>query len=236
MAGLLKNLFGNSQAKAVINNIQTPVRIPEVAGNEELPSVGFTGHVKLGVIVGHTMAMPGAKMPKDLGGFTEYAFNQDVAIEMKEYIKRKYPMVEMKIIFRDDIGIVGAYKVARESLCDCVIELHFNAFDGKAIGTSTLCTPDISDMAFAKTVHQAMCKLFNRMGKEDRGVKSISKATRGGGNVHGFPGGVNCLVEPVFGDSHSDAKMLLDNKNKYAWCLVDAVVLWAKQSNMIKPV
>lgn len=145
-------------------------------------------------------------------------------------------MLEMKTILRDDIGIAGAYKIARESLCDCVIELHFNAFDGKAMGTSTLCTPDLSDLAFAKTVHQAMCNLFKRMGRDDRGVKAISKATRGGSNVHGFPGGVNCLVEPVFGDNLAEAKLLLANKDKYAWCLVDAVALWAKQASLIKPV
>lgn len=233
MAGLLKNLFGS---KAVINNIQTPVALPEPSSEVELPSEGFLGHVKLGVVIGHDMIKQGARMPKEVGGYTEYAFNQDVAKEMHAYIKRKYPMVEMKTILRDDIGIAGAYKIARESLCDCVIELHFNAFDGKALGTSTLCTPDMSDLAFAKTVHQAMCKLFNRMGREDRGVKAISKATRGGANVHGFPGGVNCLVEPVFGDNLAEAKLLLANKDRYAWCLVDAVVLWAKQANLIKPV
>lgn len=236
MFGVLSKFFGK---KTVVKEIQTiaPASMVDMAEteNEELPDANFSGKVKLGVIVGHTEKSSGACMPKELGGYSEYEFNSGIAKIMKAYAEKKYPSLEVEIIKRDLIGIVGAYKKARELLCDCVIELHFNGFNGKVEGTVTLCTPDDSDVAFAKTIHQAMCKLFVRMGNADRGVKAISKSTRGGVNVHQFPGGVNCLVEPVFGDNIKDAKLLLENKERYAWTLIDAVILWAKQNSMISP-
>jgi N-acetylmuramoyl-L-alanine amidase len=234
MSGLLKNLFGT---KEVVKEIQAPaIEFVECAtSGQELPSEDFKGHVKLGILVGHERGKPGAVMPRDAGGLTEYNYNSGVANEMKAYVKRKYPQMEVVIIMRDGIGRSGAYKKAISSLCDCVIELHFNAFNTKAYGTETLCTPDVSDVAFAKTIQHAMVALFKRQGRGDRGILPISKAARGGGNVHSFPGGVNCLVEPAFGDNLAEANMLLTMRDKYAWCLVDAVYLWAKQAGLIKP-
>lgn len=236
MLGFLGKFFGKKTVLKEIHSI-APVPMVDMAeeSNEELPDANFAGKVKLGIIVGHTEKSQGACMPKEIGGYSEYILNSEIAKLMKIYAEKKYPSLEVEIIKRDMIGIVGAYKKARELLCDCVIELHFNGFNGKVEGTVTLCTSDMSDVAFAKTIHQAMCKLFARMGNADRGVKAVSKSTRGGINVHQFPGGVNCLVEPVFGDNIKDAKLLLENKDKYAGTLIDAVVLWAKQSNMINP-
>lgn len=205
----------------------------EPSGNgPELPSAESKGRVKLAVIVGHEKKAQGAVMAQPFGK-SEYDFNSGVAAYMHKYAKAQVPMVEIEIIYRDGLGISGAYARARQLLCDAAIELHFNAFNGKVVGTETLTTPDSSDMDFAHIVHRKCCEVFGRDG-QSRGVKALSKSARGGGNVHSFPGGVNCLVEPFFGDTHSEASLAMNRRDEYAEALVQAVVLWGRQVDLLR--
>lgn len=215
-----------------------PVKIAEPPassmGELPTPSLGARGSFKLGVVVGHEKKAPGAKMAAPYN-LHEYPFNTEIARLMHEYALKRYGgMVKVDIFFRDGVGIWGAYQNAIKGLCDCVIELHFNAFNGKAFGTETMCSPDSNDVQFAHIVQKAMVQLYKREGKGDRGVLTISKSARGGGNVHSFPGGVNCLVEPFFGDNPTEAKMGMELKKEYAACLVDAAVQWARKVDLIK--
>jgi N-acetylmuramoyl-L-alanine amidase len=210
-----------------------PTVFPEPEGDIELPQMGESGIVKLGIVVGHTRKAKGARMAAPYN-FSEYDWNSDLAKMMQDYAKKMYSDVKTHIIFRDLGGISGAYAEARAERCDCVIELHFNGFNGQAAGTSTLTTPAADDQEFAHIIQKAMVALYGRVGKFDRGVKSLSKADRGGGNVHSFPGGANCLIEPFFGDNPAEAKMGIEKKAALAKCLVDAVVLWAKKKDLIR--
>ncbi len=223
----LKNIFSPKVSEVSHGSYKLPEPLD---GGRELPEESFTGKLKLGVIVGHTKAHEGARMSEPFGLY-EYSYNSLVAKAMKDCAPHN---VEVEIILRDGKGITKSYDEARAKLCDCVIELHFNAANGQARGTETLCTPDMSDSEFAHIIHKGVAKLFERIGKLDRGVKTISKSARGGINVHSFPGGVNCLVEPFFGDNAEDAKMGMDNRVRYARCLVDAVVLWGKKVDLLK--
>lgn len=201
---------------------------------KELPDIKHTGQIKLGIIVGHEKKKPGAEMPKILGAITEYDFNTGIAKSMKAYAEKAYKgQLVIEIIFRDGIGITGAYNKAIKSNCDCVIELHFNAYDRKAKGTSTLTTIDSRDQQFTQLVHEAICKVFKRTGKLDRGIKALSRSDRGGINVNSFPKGANCLVEPAFGDNMEEATLLLKNQQAYSECMIDAVMAWANQVKLV---
>jgi N-acetylmuramoyl-L-alanine amidase len=142
------------------------------------------------------------------------------------------PRVRVDTILRDEIGIAGAYQIAMQIGCDAVIELHFNAFDGKTSGTLTLCTIDDNDVAFAQIVHKKLCEAFKRDG-QSLGVRCVSRVDRGAENLHSFPEGVNCLVEPFFGDEMKDALLGASSVEAYAQALVEAVVLWAKQVDLL---
>jgi N-acetylmuramoyl-L-alanine amidase len=190
---------------------------------------GTKRKVKLGVIVGHEKNAGGALLK--LSRMNEYSYNGEVARLMK-LMASELNDIEVVIILRDGIGIDGAYKKANEALCDCVIELHFNAFDGKAIGTQTLSTSDARDVEFATLVQKAMCRVFERT-SISRGVTKLARSARGGGNVHGFPAGANCLVEPFFGDVASEEKMALGKQRDYAACLLEAVRTWARMKEII---
>lgn len=175
--------------------------------------------ITLGVIVGHSRAAQGAMMPNKM---TEYVFNSRIAQLMNEYVKLQKKNVDVMIIFRDGIGIGGAYKRAAELKCDAVIELHFNAVDGKVAGTETLCSNDPEDIKLASFVQEAMCRVFERKGNS-RGIQ-VKKATdRGGQSVTSFLKKPNCLVEPFFGDNPKEMELALQKQEKYAECLVHAV-------------
>lgn len=184
--------------------------------------------VKLAIIVGHEKSAQGAKMAPPYG-LTEYAYNTTIANKMKDLAPAHIKPV---IIFRDNIGISGTYRKAAELGCDCAIELHFNAFNKKASGSETLCTQNINDSDFAHIVHKKMCEAFGRAGSS-RGVKTIARSARAGGNVHGFPEGANCLVEPAFGDNPEEAKLLIEKQDAYAAALIQAVDIWARNIDLV---
>ena len=232
MLDWLKKLFTKSEVVQEPAAL-APEPLPEAPPEErELPDDNFGGKVKLGIIVGHSKNAQGARMCEPHGLY-EYSYNMEVAKVIKDSAPSN---VTVEIILRDGSRgeIPRAYKEARDKLCDCVIELHFDAFNGQVRGTSTLSTPDLSDVDFSHIVHRSMITLFERKDKEDRGVRTISKSVRGGINVHSFPGGVNCLVEPFFGDNKLDADMGMVKRVLYAKCLLEAVILWAKKVDLIK--
>lgn len=200
------------------------VSAPQIENGSELPSLHDPLKIRLGVIVGHTKEAPGAFATN---GMNEYQFNTSIAKTMAEHAAH-IGGIEVIVIFRDGIGISGAYEKAEEMLCDCVIELHFNAFNKVSTGTLTLCSQSSDDMAFASIIQKAMCKVFGREGMS-KGVQVIPRSARGGGNVNSFKGGCNCLVEPFFGDNEMEVNLAMARKDEYAMALVEAVILWAKK-------
>lgn len=177
--------------------------------------------VKLGVVVGHEKIAPGAQFCEPYRGTYEYDYNTEIAKLMHEYAHSLG--VDLEVIFRDGAGIGGAYKKLRASDCSIVIELHCNAYDGSAYGTETLCSSNDEDKHLAAAVQNAMCALFGRSGKGDRGVK-ITDSGRGAESCVSFPGRANCLVEPAFCDNKQDAAALMSFKRPYAHALVDAML------------
>lgn len=178
------------------------------------------------VVVGHTKADGGATFA--LGG-NEYKYNSAVAAEMKLYAKAKYPNFRVEVVFRDGVGISGAYAKAKTFKPDACIELHFNAANKKAVGTETLSTNESMDKMFSGVIQSAMCRVFERTG-QSRGVKILKKGDRGAGNIYSLPGVANCLVEPFFGDTPSDAKLGQEKQSAYARALVDATVSFVSKS------
>lgn len=219
---------GNSQTDLPVPPIEkvSPVKL-EPRPPRETPSPVESSIIKLAVIVGHEKKAPGARMTN---GKSEYDYNSEVATLMKLAAKAKPVVVET--IFRDRIGISGAYEKAAKLGADCVIELHFNAFNTVVHGTETLCTADARDVEFAGIVHEKVCEVFQRNGLS-RGVKKLARSARGGNNVHSFAAGVNCLVEPFFGDNREDARLASILQTAYAKALVEAVEAWGIRKELL---
>lgn len=197
------------------------VNLPE----EEFPEVPPEEDEKLvhlAVVVGHTKKKGGAYFAGHEFK-NEYEYNSLLAENMKDNAKEFG--IKVDVLFRDGIGIPGAYERVRALKPDCCIELHFNAYNGSVRGTETLCTPDINDKRFANIVQEEMCSVFKREGMS-RGVKPISRSARGGGNVHGAPGIANCLVEPFFGDNKKECELAVSEFGKYSRGLLNACRKW----------
>lgn len=187
------------------------------------PPLHYFKTIKLGVIVGHTKDAPGA----DLEGtnYGEYKYNSEVAALVKSLADNR---VNVEVIFRDGIGLVGAYAKAFALKCDCVVELHFNAYNEMARGSLTLCSPEKGDVNFATILHSKVVNLFGKgPNRPDRGINILSRSDRGGMSVSAYPGMANCLLEPAFGDQETDAQLLLTLKAQYAQAILAGVVQWA---------
>jgi N-acetylmuramoyl-L-alanine amidase len=197
---------------------------PKIPDDTGTPAPNDPIKATLVLIVGHEKKAPGATFK--LGG-SEYNYNGDVAEAAKRYAARKYPNLNVHVIYRDGIGIGGATAKASKLKPDACIELHFNAFNGTATGTSTLTTVDAIDRKFAELVQTRLCEVFERHGRS-RGVAVLSRSSRGGGNVYGLPGSANVLVEPFFGDNQTEAEMAVAKKENYSMALIDVMVEWCK--------
>lgn len=214
----------------------TPVdvspKLPEAteANGPQLPSFTEKRKVKLGLIVGHTRSASGATMCAPYQ-YSEYEYNSELAKLAKHYSMSRTDIIA-DVITRDGLTIEEVYELCKEEGYDFVIELHFNAANGNAIGTETLCTIEQVDKDFASQVHWGICKALGREGSS-RGVKCISRSARGGENIHQMPGTANCLVEPFFGDHPDDAKLGIDKMEALAMALIDSTTLWAKKVHLL---
>lgn len=199
----------------------------------ELPTPGhpWDRRLTIGVVVGHTKKSPGAMVEAPLKTY-EYFENKRVAQKMKDYASKKLSQnVVVNVYYRDGIGIAGAYTKAMLDGCDCVIELHFNAFNKAAYGTETLCTMTQMDKDFAKVVQSSLVKLFQRDKTGDRGVKPRAKNDRGWASVSALPTMANCLVEPFFSDNPKEMALYMKVRDEYPGALVDAAIEWAASVN-----
>ncbi len=201
---------------------------PPGADGRELPSHEEKSPIHLAIIVGHTKDSSGAEMHGT--NESEYSFNTKIAEKITKLSQGSN--IKVSTIFRDKIGIAGAYAKANKMSADVCIELHFNGFNGKAFGTSTLCSSFADDIEFAKMVHLFMCRTFERK-DASRGVKVIPYSQRGGMSCYSFENGPNCLVEPFFGDNPEEAAMGYAKMDAYASCLLTAVAKWAEKKGII---
>jgi len=176
------------------------------------------------VIVGHSLFEQGAELH---GGGSEYLYNKRIAELMFSYARANYASLDLRLVFRDGIGMSGAYAEAARLEPDACLELHFNAANTRARGTETLCSPDAVDREFAAVVQEAACAVFERGGLS-RGVKVLSRGARGARNVYALPGYANCLIEPFFGDNAEDAALALTKQGEYAGLLVDVIFQWCQ--------
>ncbi|WP_037545362.1 N-acetylmuramoyl-L-alanine amidase [Stappia stellulata] len=169
------------------------------------------------IVVGHTKNSPGASGGAPIHK-NEYPWNKDLAAMVHQACMSRG--VQSKIFFRDGIGISGAYKQVAKWGASCVMELHFNAYNGAAHGTETLYDEDknAGSKAWAQRLQDAM---LGALGLYDRGLKERDKGDRGYGSVSALdiP---SALTEPFFGDKASDAHVGEANKQELAEALAAA--------------
>lgn len=185
--------------------------------------------MKLGVVVGHTSKAQGAMLGGKYPFVSEYEYHTITAANMVAI--GEHEGVDVVVKFRDDVGIEGAYKAMKEEKVDACIELHFNSFNANTEGTETLFGNTPSAELFASHLHAHMISLYNRLGKQNRGIKKMSPDDRGGFNVN-QPVGFPCaLIEPFFGDDPDEARRAISSQQSLAQSLVRAFKAYYKLIN-----
>jgi N-acetylmuramoyl-L-alanine amidase len=172
------------------------------------------------VVVGHTNEQQGAQSVSPINS-SEYRWNTNLAQMIKSECDKLG--IECKIFFRDGIGISGAYKRVGQWGAKCVVELHFNASNGKALGSETLydAGKNAHSKGWAETLQREIVAVFDRSGKADRGLREVNPGDRGYASCSALniP---SALVEPFFGDNKFDALLAHQHKDDLASAIAEA--------------
>ena len=175
---------------------------------------------KLAIVVGHRANSPGAMAISPIDA-NEYEWNSDLAQKIAAHAA-SVPGAEVSIFSRDEGGVAGAYRKAKEWGADGAMELHFNSAGPSATGTETLyLTPP--SRPFAEAVQDATTSV---LGLRDRGIKTPEEASGGRGTQNLSQMGVrpSILTEPFFGSNASDCQVAHQNKPALARAQLEAAV------------
>lgn len=194
---IIKNLFKKKEFP--VETIPPVNPIPEIPTKEEVERFPSSfGIKKIAIIVGHGNGDSGAI---GWNNVEEFDYNKQVA----ELVKNKTSK-EIEVFYRSSTGIVGVAAKAVLSRPDMSIELHLNAYNGKAVGCEVLCLQgDTASGEVAKLFAKKFTQKFQRTLRRDNGVNWISSSDRGGTSLRAVaPIKYSILVEPFFIDTPSE--------------------------------
>lgn len=148
---------------------------------------------KIVLIVGHS--------PSDSGAIgwnrvKEFDYNLQVAKMLNKSHGIDY-------IIRGKGGIAGAALEALSKNPDLILEMHLNAFNGKAKGCCALVLKgDEASAAYARKFTKMFCDKFGRILRSDKGVLWVDKSARGGFSLSVlYPAKAAILLESFFIDN-----------------------------------
>jgi len=167
----------------------------------------FKGKIETIVLIrGHKSIAPGAK---SVSGLHEWYYWEQV--EKLIHVPNK----SIHFVNREGTGISGSVERAAKHKPDLIIQLHFNAFNGKAHGCEALYASP------SKKIATEWCKFTAKeLGRKNRGAKSVDRVGRGRTNVNHAQSAAPqaFLIEPFFGDNSKDYVTVLEMAqclNKY---------------------
>lgn len=173
-----------------------PVRTRQPEGYGETGTAVDISDKRVTLIVGHTATAMGAQTID--GKMSEYNYNLLVAKSMSE-------RQGIGFARRDFGGMAGAARSIAKIKPDVNIELHCNAYNGKAHGAECLYIEgDEESRAYAEDMLESYCTRFS---KRNRGAKALGKRGRGRKNLDYVKReGVRIalLFEPFFIDNEED--------------------------------
>lgn len=172
--------------------------------------------LRLAVIVGHSAKEPGAKGVGDLAD--EYFYNKEVATII--YTEAKQLGIHCQIFLRDYTNRVHVCHAVNEFCIGtnaCAVELHFDSFTNASVQGTTVLYDMLpaSGLRLATLMQDAVCKVFGRTGKTNRGLRWLKSKDRGYYNMYGLDVPA-CLIEPGFGSNPYDAALLRERFREYA--------------------
>jgi N-acetylmuramoyl-L-alanine amidase len=166
---------------------------------------------RIAIIVGHTEAMPGAKL---YNGQYEYEFNT-IAVCL---VQKKFLLGQVQTFWKDFGNYIHEVKKFRP---DLIIELHINAFIELAYGCEGFV---LQSSLKSKYEAQILLEKFETSFKiKSRGIKTLTRGgERGFFNLKVFEEIPMVLFEPCFGNFKTrDSKKIIEDVEGYANFLID---------------
>lgn len=181
--------------------------------------------MKLFLIAGHHENDPGAVTEHPvLGRVTEAS----LTIELRDLIAIHWTQHNDVQIVKDYDGdiLTTVLKKVNEQIekDDFLIDIHFNAFNGRATGVEIL-TPNMSSKKEDRVAIEMCKELSEIMRIPNRGIKKESGSARG--RIAILRGtGNRILLEVCFMDNDSDLSAYWKNKHLVAECIARNIELW----------
>ena len=174
--------------------------------------------MKLALVVGHTENSPGAYAKNPINEY-EYTWNNMLCDKMLVHAQT-ITGIQTEKFLRDNVGIVEAYRQARNWGATASIELHFNSAGPSATGTEMLYVTPVS-IPLAQAVQDAT---IDTLGLRDRKIKNASTYNygRGSKNLSQMGRYPSILTEPFFGSNAKDCAIVNRNINELAIAQIEA--------------
>ena len=157
----------------------------------------------IGLIIGHTKSDKGAAIYNN--AIQEYDYWKEVASKL---VLDK----EFAVGFRDNGGVKGACEEIKGKLGhkpDIILELHFNAYNGKAKGCEALYID-------SKELAEKFCKFMEHKGKKNRGAKDVYANGRGIKNMEiASKYADNVILTEMFFADNKDDYITIKDATKY---------------------
>lgn len=150
-----------------------------------------------------------------VNGILEKTINLEVAKKVRDLLKRKG--LEVKLSREKDVTVsLGERtKYANEWKADCYISIHCNAYNGLSKGIETF-SYNLSRNDLASDIHSNILK--TKSYTIDRGLKTANFYVLRNTNMRA------CLVELGFIDNIEDAKILINNQDKFALGIANGIL------------
>lgn len=172
------------------------------------------------ISIGHSIKDQGAWSSNNKVG--EYSYNKELAYIIRDELKALgiSSVITNRLTDGGGTGVSADIKAINATGASVCVELHANAFNGKATGTETLYWhSDNNGKCLANYVQDECLKA---LGLTNRGVKGINGSNRGGGILH-RSNPTTIITEPFFIDNSEDLSSALNNKNKLGEGIAKAI-------------
>lgn len=174
--------------------------------------------MKLALVVGHQKSSQGAV---NTDGTTEFAFNDDLAISIKDfwddrYLEKTGDTIEIMYRETNYSNLPGEINARKP---DFVVELHCNAFNTEANGCETLYYHTSTKGKEISRYFQSY--ILKSLGNKDRGIKPKTASDRGG-YILRYTNAPCIITEPFFIDNKEELnnarKRYFDGRLVEAFC------------------
>jgi N-acetylmuramoyl-L-alanine amidase len=137
--------------------------------------VDHSGKSKIAILIGHGASDPGATC---WNGMAEHDYNKKVAAILEARLSN------VTLYFKSSVGgWAPTYAKLAVTRPDLSVELHLNAYNGKAKGCEVLITSE-SSRSIGEMYAAEFCLKFQRVMRGAKGIKWLGSGDRGFGNVY----------------------------------------------------